>query len=316
MIITSYLFDTTQGVIIAIVAVTLVVLTGWAGQISLAQFSFAGVGAYAVGHLAGAHGQNFVVATLAGMGIALGLGLVLGLPSLRLKGLYLALATFAFALIMDGVAFNSVAIGGSLSGITAPRPRIAGFSFASNTSMYELSLWVLGAVLLVGYLLRLGPIGRRLRILRDSPLAASTLGVNLTVTKLVTFAVCGAVAALGGSLYGSYVQSITPTDFMWSTSIALLLYVVFSGRAMLTGAVVAGAVAMIPAFFPNPTVHNYIQLGVALGVIGLGRNPEGTVALSVQEAKRTFSVLRPRPRRQLDLEALVARRRVEVPSGV
>jgi branched-chain amino acid transport system permease protein len=316
MINRSYLFDTTQGVLIALVAVSLVVLTGWAGQISLAQFSFAGVGAYAVGHLAGAHGQNFVVAALSGMGIALGLGVVLGLPSLRLKGLYLALATFAFALIMDGIVFNSVAIGGSLSGINASRPRIAGISFTSTTSFYELSLWVLGAVLLAAYLLRLGPIGRRLRILRDSPLAASTLGVNLTVTKLVTFAVCGAVAALGGALYGSYVQSVTPTDFMWPTSIALLLYVVFAGRALLTGAVVAGAIAMIPAFFPNPTIHNYIQLGVALGVIGLGRNPEGTVALSVQEAMRTFTVLRPRPRRQLDLEPLVRPRRVEVGSSV
>ena len=306
----------TYGVIWAMVAVTLVVLTGWAGQISIAQFSFVGVGAYAVGHLAGAHGGNFVVAALAGMAIAVPLGILVGLPSLRLKGLYLALATLAFALIMDGVVFDSVGISGGLTGLLDHRPRIAGISFVSPASLYELCLWVLGAVLLGAFLLSRGPVGRRLLILRDSPLAASTLGVNLTVTKLVAFAACGVVAALAGSLYGVYLQSITPLDFSWSWSLELLLLVVLGGRAVLSGAVVAGVVSMIPVFFgSNPNVGHYISLGVALGVIGLARNPEGTVSMSVQEAKRTLSVMRPRPRRRFELEPRLAGARMEVRSG-
>jgi branched-chain amino acid transport system permease protein len=305
----------TYGVLWALMAVTLVVLTGWGGQISLAQVSFVGVGAFAVGHLAGAHGQHFLLAALAGMAIAVPLGLVVGLPSLRLRGLYLALATLGFALIMDYVVFNSVGISGGLTGMLDHRPRILGVSFASTTSMYELSLCVLGVVLAVAFALRQGPVGRRLRILRDSPLAASTLGVNLTVTKLVTFATCGVVAAMAGALYGSYLQSITPQNFQFGLSVQLLLLVVFSGRSVLTGAVVAGAVAMVPMFFTSPDVGNFIQLGVALGVIGLGRNPEGTVALSVQEAKRTLSVMRPRPRRYLDLGTAVHPERLGVSSG-
>ena len=306
----------TYGVIWAMVAVTLVVLTGWAGQISIAQFSFVGLGAYAVGHLAGSHGGNFVAAALAGMSIAVPLGLLVGLPSLRLKGLYLALATLAFALIMDGVVFNSVGVSGGLTGLLDPRPKIAGVSFASAASLYELCLWVLGAVLLGAFLLSRGPVGRRLLILRDSPLAASTLGVNLTVTKLVAFAACGVVAALAGSLYGVYLQSITPFDFSWSWSLELLLLVVLGGRAVLSGAVVAGLVSMIPAFFgANPNVGHYISLGVALGVIGLARNPEGTVSMSVQEAKRTLSVMRPRPRRRFEFEPRLAAASTEVRSG-
>lgn len=306
----------TYGALWALMAVTLVVLTGWAGQISLAQVSFVGVGAFAVGHWAGAHGQNFVPAALAGMAIAVPLGLIVGLPSLRLRGLYLALATLAFALIMDYVVFNSVGISGGLTGLLDHRPRILGVSFASTTSMYELSLGVLGVVLAIAFALRQGPIGRRLRILRDSPLAASTLGVNLTVTKLVTFAVCGVMAAMAGALYGSYLQSINPQNFQFGLSVELLLLVVFAGRSVLTGAVVAGAIAMIPAFFTsNGSIANYIQLGVALGVIGLGRNPEGTVSLSIQEALRTLSIMRPRPRRFLDLGTPLAPERLEVSSG-
>jgi branched-chain amino acid transport system permease protein len=189
-------------------------------------------------------------------------------------------------------------------------------SFASAASLYELSLWILGAVLLGAFLLSRGPVGRRLLILRDSPLAASTLGVNLTITKLVAFAACGVVAALAGSLYGVYLQSITPFDFSWSWSLELLLLVVLGGRAVLSGAVVAGVVSMIPVFFgSNPNVGHYISLGVALGVIGLARNPEGTVSMSVQEAKRTLSVMRPRARRRFELDPRLAAARVEVPSA-
>ncbi|HLX88120.1 MAG TPA: branched-chain amino acid ABC transporter permease, partial [Acidimicrobiales bacterium] len=301
--------DLTAGAIFTTVAVTLVVLTGWAGQISIAQFSFVGVGAFCVGHFAGTHGQNFLGAALLAMAISVPLGLLVGLPSLRLKGLYLALATLAFALIMDNIVFNSVGVSGGLTGMTDPRPRILGVSFASNAAMYELGLVVLGAVLLAAFALRRGPVGRRLLILRDSPLASSTLGVNLTVTKLVVFAACGMVAALGGALLGAYQGSITPFDFSWSWSLQLLLLVVLGGRSRLSGALIAGAVYTVATvhLLPIPGwVEPYIQLGVAVGVVGLGRNPEGTVAISVAEAKRTTSVLRPRPRRPLPFDSILA----------
>jgi branched-chain amino acid transport system permease protein len=304
----------TDGAIWALIAVTLVVLTGWAGQISLCQFTFVGVGAFAIGHLAGAHGGNFVAATLAGMGIAGALGLVVGAIAVRLKGLYLALATLAVALIFDSAVFQTVGISGGFTGIFDHRPHIAGVSFVSTTSLYELCVCVLGVVLAAAFLISRGPVGRRLLILRDSPLAASTLGVNLTVTKLVTFALCSVVASLGGALYGVYLQSITPLSFNFQWSLALLLYVVFAGRTRLSAAVLTGALAMVQPFAHNPTVFAYLQLGVAVGVVGLGRVPEGTIALSMQEAKRTLSVMRPRPRRSLDFE-LMAHRPAEVRSG-
>ena len=145
-----------------------------------------------------------------------------------------------------------------------------------------------------------GPVGRRLQILRDAPVAASTLGVNLTVAKLVTFAVCGVVAALGGALDGAVQQSITPTDFSFGASLELLLLVVLGGRAVISGAVIAGAVYAVQVvhLLPIPnSVIRYLPLAITAGVIGLATNPEGTVALGAAEARRVLSVLRPLPRR-------------------
>jgi branched-chain amino acid transport system permease protein len=288
----------TQGFIYAVIALTLVVLTGWAGQISLAQFAFVGVGAFTAGHLAGAHGQHFLFAVVMGMLFAAPLGIIVGLVSLRLSGLYLALATLAFALVMDNVVFNRSDVSGGQTGITVARPHFFGMSFTGRAAMYELAVVVFALIAIVAYALRQGPIGRRLHIVRDSPLAASTLGVNLTVTKIVVFVVGAMVAALGGSLYGAWQQAITPQDFMWSASLALLLVVVLGGRSLISGAVIAGVVYVIPLLPQIPTkVKELIPLLVALGVIGLAQEPEGTVALARRQTRYVLGVLRPLPRR-------------------
>ena len=295
-----HLSDMTAGAVYVLIAMTLVVLTGWAGQVSLAQFSFVGIGAFTAGHLAGSHGQHFWFATVAGMAIALPFALVVGWVSLRLKGLYLALATMAFALLMDGLVFNRPGLTGGLTGITVPRPRLLGVSFGGTVPLYELVVVITALIGFAAWALYRGPVGRRLQILRDAPVAASTLGVNLTVAKLVTFAVCGVVAALGGALYGAVQQSITPTDFSFGASLELLLLVVLGGRAVISGAVIAGAVYAVQVvhLLPIPnSVIRYLPLAIAAGVIGLATNPEGTVALGAAEARRVLSVLRPLPRR-------------------
>ena len=293
------LFIVTGGFIYALIALTLVVLTGWAGQISLAQFSFVGVGAFAAGHFAGAHGQHFVLAVLIGMVLAAPLGILVGLPSLRLSGLYLALATLAFALIMDNIVFNRGDVSGGITGIVVARPHIFGLSFTGRAALYELVVVVFGLVAVAAYGLRSGPIGRRLHILRDSPLAASTLGVNLTVTKLVVFTICGMIAALGGALYGTWQQAITPLDFMWSTSLTLLLLVVLGGRSVISGALIAGT-AFATLLLPGIPVHvtQAIQLTIALGVIGLAQEPEGSAAMTKRQTLHVLAVLRPLPARR------------------
>jgi branched-chain amino acid transport system permease protein len=143
----------------------------------------------------------------------------------------------------------------------------------------------------------MGPIGRRLQILRDSPLAASTLGVNLTVTKIVVFVICAMVASVGGAMTGAITPAITPFDFQWSASLTLLILVVLGGRSVLSGAVIAGAayaVQLIPGI-PAKVVE-IIPLAIAVGVIGLAQEAEGTIALSIRQTRFVMAILRPLPR--------------------
>ena len=294
------LFNITQGVAYALIALTLVVLTGWTGQISLAQFAFVGVGAFTAGHLAGNHGQHFLFAVLMGMLLCVPLGIIVGLVSLRLSGLYLALATLAFALVMDDIVFNRSDVSGGLTGITVPRPQIFGISFSGRAALYELVVVTFGVVATAAYLLRKGPVGRRLHIVRDSPLAASTVGVNITVTKVVVFVVCAMVASIGGALFGSLQQAITPLDFMWSTSLEVLLLVVLGGRSVISGALIAGwtyAFQQIPGI-PIELVRD-LPMIIAVGVIGLAQEPEGTVALTRRQTRYVLDVLRPLPRKSI-----------------
>jgi branched-chain amino acid transport system permease protein len=312
------LSDITGGVIFALIALTLVVLTGWAGQISLAQFSFVGVGAFTVGHLAGNHGQHFLVAALVGMAISVPLSLLIGLPSLRLSGLFLALATMAFALLMDNLVFVRSDITGGVTGLVAARPQMFGISFVSTSRMYELSVIVFAVAGFLALVISRGVVGRRLQMLRDSPLAAATLGVNLTATKLVTFAICGAVAALGGALLGSFQQVITPLNFQFGVSLQLLLFVVLGGRSLISGAIVAGAIyttystQLLPI---SPTVQNYIPLGVAFIVIVISRAPEGALSFRTGQARRIVALLGPRPRSPLPTQSISGAMRVREVHG-
>ncbi|HEX4864157.1 MAG TPA: ABC transporter permease [Acidimicrobiales bacterium] len=293
--------DVTIGIIFAAIGITLVVLTGWAGQISLAQFSFVGIGAFTVGHLAGHHGGGFFPAALLGALIAIPVGLIVGLPSLRLSGLYLALATMAFALLMDNLIFNRPSISGGYTGMAINRPKLGPWSFASTTSFYYLCLAILGIYAVGAAILRRGPIGRRLQMINDSPLAASTFGVSLTLTKLMTFALCAAAAAFAGALFGAARLTVSPGDFSFNSSLELLLLVVLGGRSLVAGALMAGVVYGAQLFPIPTTVEQYIPLGVAVGVIGIANNPEGPIVLTVKIVRKFLAVFQPLPRDDVDV---------------
>jgi branched-chain amino acid transport system permease protein len=292
----SLLGNITAGAVFASIALTLVVLTGWSGQISLAQFSFVGIGAFSVGHLAGPHGGGFLGAAILGALIAVPVGLLVGLPSLRLSGLYLALATMAFALTLDTLVFSRRSISGGTTGMTLARPRIFGFSFASTTRFYYLAVMLLALFALGAILIRQGPIGRRLQMMRDAPMAAATFGVNLTLTKLAVFAASGAGAAFAGAFFGSLRQSISPTDFAFSASLALLLLVVLGGRALVGGAVVAGVIYTLQILPSLSSFLRWIQLGIAVGVVYAAQYPDGPITIAAERARMYGALFKPLPR--------------------
>jgi branched-chain amino acid transport system permease protein len=285
-----------QAMAYAIVAITVVILTGWTGQISIAQMSFAGVGAFTAAHIAGTHAGMFPVALVVGVLIAVPVSLLVGIPSLRLSGLFLALATMAFALLMDNMVFSANSISGGLTGLTLTDVKIGPVEFASPTSQFYLCAVMLGVTGLFALWLRHGPVGRRLQMVRDSPNAASTLGASLTVTKLAVFAGCAGLASVSGSLLAMTQETVVPSNFAFDTSLQLLLVVVIGGRTLISGAVVAGGFYLVRLLPVPAAVNKYLPLGIALSVIAIAQEPDGVVRVTLNQFRSSAAVLYRRTR--------------------
>jgi branched-chain amino acid transport system permease protein len=289
-----------KGVSVAIIMLSLVLLTGYGGQVSLCQFTFAGLGAYAMGKVGG-NGGSFL-GLLAAVGLAAAVGIVVALPALRLRGLYLALATLAFAYGMDQVFFTNTSFFGAFLSLNVARVHIPGFELHGSRT-YFVALCIVFVLAAIGLLiLRRSSFGRRLLAVTDSPAACLTLGVNMTRSKLVVFAVASGLAGLGGALYGGAQGVIGPNDFTFLVSSTVLMLAVVWGIRTIGGMFVG---AVIIAF--GPSVQNWIegrwsgsptnllQLLIGLAAIGIAQNPEGVFgAKTPLEALRTRRQRNPR----------------------
>jgi branched-chain amino acid transport system permease protein len=267
------------GVGLGIIFLSLLLLTGYGGQVSLCQMTFAGLGAYAMAKVGGSGGS--LLGILAAVGLAAGVGAVIALPALRLRGLYLALATLAFAYAMDTAFFSNPSFFGTDDSLFVARPNIFGLSLASNGS-YLIVLSVVFAAVGVGSLaLRRGRYGRRLLAMSDSPAACTTLGVGITGTKLALFTVSAGLAGLGGALYGGALGSVAGGangDFTFLLSLTVLLLAVVWGIRTVGGMLLAGvSLALGPLIQQHiSTPRDVVYLVVGLAAVGIAQNPEGT----------------------------------------
>ena len=260
--------------IYGIVAVSLVVLTGWGGQISLGQFAFVAAGASVSGGLT-AHGWPFpigvVVATLVGGAIAI----VVGLPALRLRGLFLAVMTLAFAGVavdyfLDPSRFPSLTPG------RVPRPHLFIVDFNDDRAFYFLALAGLGLAIFVALGLRHSRTGRVLIAMRDNERAAQAVGLSLVRVRLLTFAISGALAAVAGALFAAQHRTVSAAGYGVDASIQIFLMAVIGGLGSVTG-VLTGAVylACVQLFISSPPLQQFLSgAGVALVLLffpsGLG----------------------------------------------
>jgi branched-chain amino acid transport system permease protein len=256
---------------LGITLLSLVLLTGYAGLASLCQLTFVGLGAFVMG----TWGNGSLLGVLAAVGVSAAVGAAVALPTLRLRGLYLALATFAFATAMDTVFFErEIGSGGSKP---VPRLHVPGIPTGSDESFF---LFCAGtfAVCGIGVLaLRRGRWGRQLTALNDSPAACATLGVNGNITKLVVFAVSAGLAGLSGALFGGLRGGVSPGDFTAIGSLALLLSLRIGGISTVTGALFgATAVALFPTLQDHvPSIPQLSYLLTGLAAVSIGRDPDG-----------------------------------------
>ena len=258
-----------------IVMLSLVLLTGYGGFVSLAQFTFAGVGAVAYSQLDQPNLFGLALATL----IAAAVGALVAIPVLRLTGLYLALATLAFAQLMDKLIFQAsfaYEIGNPLS---AERLSILGLRFDGTGEYTVLMAVFFVAISLLVIAVRRGRLGRMLVAMRDSQAASSTLGLDLRGMRIGLFAASAGIAGLGGALYAGLRGTTVANDFLYFQSLLLLAIAVIWGVTSVTGAVLGGVFMMyLPvAQSDHPSVAGLLFLLVGVGAVVIGRDPNGLV---------------------------------------
>jgi branched-chain amino acid transport system permease protein len=247
----------------ALVALSLVVLAGWTGQISLGHAAFLGLGVYAGQRLL--HGGVPLVVTLplvAALGAAV--SLALGIPSLRLRGVYLTIVTLAFGAACERYVFVLESVRGYRSGIV-PRASLLGFPTSSDRGLYLVALVVLGLALALVHNLRRSNVGRTWFAIRDAEDAAATLGVRIAPYKIGAFALSAALATVAGVFYGMLFQATPgPSQFGVLESFFLLALPVIGGIESLAGAVIGGVLFATA----QPLVNLFeVRLFLATGVL-------------------------------------------------
>jgi branched-chain amino acid transport system permease protein len=231
-----------------LLVVGLNLLMGYAGQISLGHAAFFGLGAYASGILTVTYGVNPWLAMLTGMVISGGAAFLIGIPALKLRGYYLAMATLGFGVIVYIVFNEAQTVTGGPSGLSGiPSLHLAGLSFDSPRKLYLLIWPTVILILALSASLVDSRIGRALRALHDSEAAAESLGVNTQRLKLLIFVWSALYASLAGSLYAHTLNFIAPSSFDIMFSIKLVTMVVVGGMASVWGSLLgAGVLTVLP----------------------------------------------------------------------
>jgi branched-chain amino acid transport system permease protein len=280
----GFQFDAALAVVWGFGLLSLVLLTGYVGQISLCQATFAGVGAYAAGMMVSTFHADYIVAIAVAVVAAFTLGVMVGLPALRLHGITLAIVTLGIALVFDRYVFQDHIFewftGGS-GGWRVDGATLFGLRVDSSKHLLAAYVILLGLFCLVGLLmvnLHESGAGRRFRAIRDSELAAATMGVDITRYKLIAFGLSAAIAGLGGSFYPLVAGSVSPQPFWVFTSLQFAAIAVLMGVRYVPAAALGGAfMAFVPDVltrFGHGTLFNrysydisYDWFQIAVGVL-------------------------------------------------
>ncbi len=288
-----------NGLTYSIVLLSITLITGMAGQLSLCQATLAGVGAFTAAQLANHLGLNLLIGGLVGAALAAAVAVVLALLSLRLKGLGLALMTLAAALVFDATFFNQTSITGGPEGVPIQAKWLGTHAFFNfdGHAMFLLSLGVLIVAVFVVLSVRRGTVGRNLAAMRGSETATAGLGVNPTWQRIMVFALSGAIAGIGGLLHSLEQQVVSPTDWNAEISLVLVVLVVTTSVTTVEGAIQAGI-----GFFVTEQILTTVlpaRIGAssltvvlfAFGALTYAQHPEGVLEFQKRKGTARFERL-------------------------
>jgi branched-subunit amino acid ABC-type transport system permease component len=236
---------------------SLALVTRTSGQMSLCQMAFAAIGASTTARLIGA-GVPWLPALVFGGVVAMAVGALVAVPAIRLSGIYLAIATFGFGVILQNLFYGTFVVFGGAYRLHSPRPHLGLLHLETDTGYYYVVL--IGAVLccLLVVAVRRIRLGRMLRAMADSPAALDALGTNTNVTRLYVFSISAFVAGIAGALLAAVTQSATPTTFDYSTSLLMIAVLGIAGSQPVLSAFVAAALLEVtPAYIHSSRLNLY-----------------------------------------------------------
>lgn len=234
--------------IFAILSLGLDIVLGLTGLFTLGHAVFFGIGAYASALLALKFGAPFWISIIAAIIVSGILGAILGFPSLRLRGDYLAIATLAYAFIFRMLLINADNVTGGPMGLpNIPRPSILGFYLGSREAYYYLVWTAVLICFLICLRIAKGKMGRAFRAIRDDDDAAEYMGINIVIYKVMAFAIGGAIAGAAGSLYVHYLTFVSPDTFTSQQSLLIISMVAIGGTGTIVGPILgAGILVLLP----------------------------------------------------------------------
>jgi branched-chain amino acid transport system permease protein len=288
----------------AVVALSLVVLTGYVGQISLMQLTFAGLGAFVTAKLASNYGIPFPLPILIAAVVVPIAGAVLGLPALRVRGLSLAVVTLGAAIAVNAVFFSNETLAGGLNGVPVPSATLWGFSLDPFEHTVRYGIFTLIVLLLVALLvgnLRRSGLGRRMLAVRSSERAAAVAGVNVAAVKIQAFMFSSLIAAIGGGMlaYSNSFVTFGSGSFAVLPSITLLTVVYIGGIASVSGGITAGFISAGGVLYVAMSgIPDFTELYLLISGAGLVwtviSNPDGGAVFMGDQFGRALQRLRER----------------------
>jgi branched-chain amino acid transport system permease protein len=275
----------TMWVVLTIAAIGLNLTLGYAGQVSLAQGAFVGIGAYSVALLTQA-GWPYPAAFAAGGALCFGIGWVLGYPALRVQHHYLAFVTLAFTTLVFLVLRNEEWLTGGIYGINnIARPILLGWSTAKPRDFYFFSLGSLTVLAAATWWMLRSPWGRAFVALRENPIRALSLGLDTRRYTLMAFAIGSSLGGLSGALYAPLVQFIEPNSFALALSFNLLLMVIVGGSGYFFGPFVGALIAVLLPEWLRVTQGYYLIVYAASIMVMMALCPSGLLGLAERAMK-------------------------------
>lgn len=262
---------------LVIVGLSILVLTGWAGQVSLGQFGFAAIGAWA----AASSGWPFPLALLLAAVAGAMAAVIVGLPAMKLKGLSLAISTIAFAVSAQTLFLDQRYLGTTLPS-SLPAPNLVGFDLSDEKTTYYVTLAIVGMACAVVLLLRRTRTGRVLIALRANEATAQSFGINPLRARLTAFSVSGAMSAVAGALLAFHLGRVAPEAYTADKSLVIFLYTVVGGLGGIAGPILGMAFyACVFFFFNGNELVQYAAAGTG-AVLLMMLAPGGLAQLAYQ----------------------------------